>query len=256
MSLCNICSNRRHRMKRKRQVEKKIKAGISVSEDSPFELFISSTQIRWCYYHETHRILGNTFGMLVLQDFEAMTPNLLARTIETIEGGGLVVLLLSSLNSLQQLYTMSMDVHDRYRTEAHQDVVCRFNERFILSLATCRDCLVIDDKLNVLPISSSAAQIESAQIDFHPSQMNAELKELVESLEGVQPTQALIQCCKTLDQARALLKFIDSLSEKTLRSTVSLTAARRKREVCCSWLSYRCCCWIQLLQHHRHFTFA
>lgn len=59
-----------------------------------------------------------------------MTPNLLARTIETVEGGGVIVLLLQSVSSLRQLYAMSMDVHERYRTEAHTDVVCRFNERF------------------------------------------------------------------------------------------------------------------------------
>ena len=33
--------------------------------------------------------------MCVIQDFETITPNLLARTIETVEGGGIVVLLLS-----------------------------------------------------------------------------------------------------------------------------------------------------------------
>jgi len=41
---------------------------------------------RYCFYHETQNILGNTYGMCVLQDFEALTPNLLARTIETVEG--------------------------------------------------------------------------------------------------------------------------------------------------------------------------
>lgn len=65
------------------------------------------------------------------QDFEALTPNILCRTMETVEGGGLVVLLLQSLTSLRQLYTLSMDVHARYRTEAHQYVVPRFNERFV-----------------------------------------------------------------------------------------------------------------------------
>lgn len=44
----------------------------------------------------------------MLQDFEALTPNLLARTIETVEGGGIVLLLLSSLSSLSSLYTMTM----------------------------------------------------------------------------------------------------------------------------------------------------
>ena len=28
------------------------------SQEDPFELFISSTKIRFCYYHETHKILG------------------------------------------------------------------------------------------------------------------------------------------------------------------------------------------------------
>ena len=46
--------------------------------------------------------------MLVLQDFEAITPNLLARTIETVEGGGVVVLLLKTMTSLRQLYDMTM----------------------------------------------------------------------------------------------------------------------------------------------------
>lgn len=56
------------------------------------------------------------------QDFEALTPNLLARTIETVEGGGIIVLLLSTLTSLTQLYSLTMDVHTRFRTESHQEV--------------------------------------------------------------------------------------------------------------------------------------
>lgn len=46
--------------------------------------------------------------MLVLQDYEAITPNLLARTIETVEGGGIVVLLLKTMSSLKQLYSLAM----------------------------------------------------------------------------------------------------------------------------------------------------
>ena len=40
---------------------------MDVDEDNPFELFISATNIRYCYYTETHKILGNTYGMCVLQ---------------------------------------------------------------------------------------------------------------------------------------------------------------------------------------------
>ena len=43
--------------------------------------------------------------------------------METVEGGGIVVLLLSSMASLTQLYGLTMDVHARFRTESHQEVV-------------------------------------------------------------------------------------------------------------------------------------
>ena len=67
------------------------------------------TRLHTCsYYKESHKILGNTYGMCVLQDFEAITPNLLARTIETVEGGGLIVILLKTMTSLRKLYTMAM----------------------------------------------------------------------------------------------------------------------------------------------------
>lgn len=216
-----------HRKKRMKHLQHKIQAGkLNINEDDPFELFLSSTKIRYCYYSETHKILGNTYGMCVLQDFEALTPNLLARTVETVEGGGLIVILLRSMTSLKQLYTMSMDVHQRFRTEAHQDLVCRFNERFLLSLASCKRCLMVDDQLSVLPISSHNLHVTPVEVSVEASTNDVELKELKEQLRDTQPVGNLINCCKTLDQGKALLKFIEAISEKTLRSTVSLTAAR------------------------------
>jgi hypothetical protein len=57
-----------HRKKRMKQLQKKIKSGtLDVKTDDPFELFVSATNIRYCYYNETHKILGNTYGMCVLQ---------------------------------------------------------------------------------------------------------------------------------------------------------------------------------------------
>ncbi|CAI7807913.1 unnamed protein product [Closterium sp. NIES-53] len=342
-----LSSNRKKRM---RQMKKMMQRGLLDPEkEDPFALFMASTAIRYCYYAETHKILGNTFGMCVLQDFEALTPNLLARTIETVEGGGIIVLLLSSLTSLSHLFALAMDVHARYRTESHGDVVGRFNERFILSLASCPTCCVMDDELNILPLSSHmrllqpsaltesnrparapnpsrilpmplyvspgrgsgiriGPRVEGAQgvasrhpagggaggnvshagpgqsrgamrhepmpfPPFHPpptpfprpsagrgsgvrvwqgvertqgvasrhtagggaggnvshagpGQGNRELKELKESLADTQPVGALVATCRTLDQAKAVVTFLDAVSEKTLRSTVAITAAR------------------------------
>ncbi|KAI5846932.1 GNAT acetyltransferase 2-domain-containing protein [Tricharina praecox] len=219
-----------HRKKREAKIKKEVKRGIrEANTEDPFELFISLTDIRYVYYKETEKILGNTYGMCILQDFEALTPNLLARTIETVEGGGLVVLLLKTMSSLKQLYTMSMDVHSRYRTEAHGDVVARFNERFILSLSDCANCLVVDDELNVLPISGgrnvqALPPVSSADEALRPEQK--ELQELKESLADVQPSGSLVEITKTVDQAKAVMTFVDAIADKSLRSTVTLTAGR------------------------------
>lgn len=218
-----------HRKKRMRQLQKKMKMGVELDNlEDMFETFIAQTNIRYCYYNETQKILGSTYGMLVLQDFEAITPNILARTIETIEGGGIVCILLNTIDSVKQLYTMTMDVHSRFRTESHHDVVPRFNERFILSLSACKKCVIVDDKLNILPISSTIANIKPVP-KSETNELSAEEIELVamkKSLADTQPVGSIINLCKTLDQAKAVLKFIDSISEKTLSATVTLTASR------------------------------
>ncbi|KAG1681159.1 hypothetical protein FOA52_015602 [Chlamydomonas sp. UWO 241] len=223
-----------HRKKRMGQIKKLMQRGLLDPEkEDPFSLFVASTNIRYCYYHETQNILGNTFGMCVLQDFEALTPNLLARTVETVEGGGIVVLLLSSLKSLTQLYSVTMDMHNRLRTESHQDVTGRFNERLVLSLASNPNCLMMDDELNVLPTSSLIKYIEPVPRNQDGTPANdpsrasqSELQELVDSLADTQPAGSLLAKCRTLDQARAVTTFLDAASEKTLRSTVALTASR------------------------------
>jgi N-acetyltransferase 10 len=219
-----------HRKKREKKIKAEIKKGIRDADTSdPFELFISTQDVRYVYYKESEKILGNTYGMCILQDFEAVTPNLLARTIETVQGGGLVILLLKGMKSLKQLYTLSMDVHSRYRTEAHNDVVARFNERFILSLGSCESCLVVDDELNVLPISGGKSVKPLPPPDTEDKQDSPAAKELAtikESLADTQPIGKLIALSRTLDQAKALLTFVDAISEKSLQGTVTLTAAR------------------------------
>ena len=61
-------SHTSHRKKRMRQLQKKLKSGtLDLEKSDPFALFVAATNIRYCYYTETHKILGNTFGMCVLQ---------------------------------------------------------------------------------------------------------------------------------------------------------------------------------------------
>ncbi|KAJ6907990.1 hypothetical protein NC651_018431 [Populus alba x Populus x berolinensis] len=219
-----------HKKKRAKQVKKLMQRGLLDPEKvDPFSLFLETGGLTYCLYKDSERILGNTFGMCILQDFEALTPNLLARTIETVEGGGLIVLLLRSLSSLTSLYTMVMDVHERFRTESHSEATGRFNERFLLSLASCKACVVMDDELNILPISSHIRSITPNPVKEDSeglSEAERNLKNLKEQLHEDFPVGPLVKKCCTLDQGKAVITFLDSILDKTPRSTVALLAAR------------------------------
>jgi len=167
-----------HARKKMKKIKKQMNKGVfELNDENAFDLFISTADIKFCYYHDTQRILGTTFGMLILQDFEAITPNLLCRTIETVQGGGVIIFLLSNMTSLKQLYTLSMDVHDRYRTEKNKDIEPRFNERFILSLTSCKNVLAVDDELNLLPITDNMKNmtIQEKSIDESEFKMFLEI---------------------------------------------------------------------------------
>jgi N-acetyltransferase 10 len=120
--LLATCSNQKKRLKQMKRMESRGKL-VDEAQESPFQLFLSSTAIRFCYYADSHKVLGQTFGMCVLQDFDALTPNLLARTIETVEGGGLIILLLKNMQSLRQLYSLSMVCYHHHRH--HQHSTCK-----------------------------------------------------------------------------------------------------------------------------------
>uniref|UniRef100_A0ACD5XD09 Uncharacterized protein n=1 Tax=Avena sativa TaxID=4498 RepID=A0ACD5XD09_AVESA len=219
-----------HRKKRAKQLKKLMQRGLMDPEKAdPFSLFLETSDITYCQYKDSERVLGNTFGMCILQDFEALTPNLLARTIETVEGGGLIILLLSSLSSLTSLYTMVMDVHERFRTESHTTAATRFNERFLLSIASCKACIVMDDELNILPISSHMKFIQPVTNNEDSeglSERERELKDLKDQFREDFPVGPLIGKCCTMDQGKAVINFLDSILDKSLRSTVALLAAR------------------------------
>lgn len=219
-----------HKKKRGKQIKKLMQRGLLDPEKAdPFSLFMETSDITYCLYRDSERVLGNTFGMCILQDFEALTPNLLARTIETVEGGGLIILLLRSLSSLTSLYTMVMDVHERFRTESHTQAAARFNERFLLSIASCKACVVMDDELNILPISSHMKFIQPVTNNEDSeglSERERELKELKDQFREDFPVGPLIGKCCTMDQGKAVINFLDSILDKSLRSTVALLAAR------------------------------
>ena len=65
---CALHPARSHKKKRMQQIKKLMQRGLlDPEQEDPFSLFVASTNIRYCYYSDTHKVLGNTFGMCVLQ---------------------------------------------------------------------------------------------------------------------------------------------------------------------------------------------
>ena len=212
-----------HQMKRKKDISKLMKQGLYEKEsDNPFDVFLTSSNIRYCYYKETQNILGSNNDILILQDFEALTPNILCRTIETVKGGGLVFFMLKSMETLKQLYTMSMDIHNRFRSDNFQDIEPLFNERMILSLASSKSVVLVDDELNLLNVSSEMKEITDYDDDSEILQSlkaaEKDLISLVDSIRSNHLVHTLLKMTKTIDQAKVVLFMLDSLRNKNVKS--------------------------------------
>ena len=87
----------------------------------------------------------------------------------------------------------------------------------------------MDDNLNILPLSSHIKHVaevpaKSSKDSLSPEEQ--ELKLVQDKFQDSQPTGSLLKQCKTVDQAKGLLEFIDAITEKKLDRTVSLTASR------------------------------
>ena len=84
-------------------------------------------------------------------------------------------------------------------------------------------CSNLTIELNVLPVTAEGPLISLAKA---PEGDSPDLAELKASLASTPPSGVLVALAKTIDQAKAVLTFIEAISEKTLRSTVALTAGR------------------------------
>ncbi|XP_045597663.1 RNA cytidine acetyltransferase [Procambarus clarkii] len=221
----------RQSRKHLKKLEKSLKSGKSdISKENAFDLFLLSTCVRYCSLSDTQKLLGSTFGMCVIQDFEAVSPNILCRIVETVAGGGVIVVAMPALQSLRDLFSLSMDVHSKLKTYSHPLISPLFNERFVLSLGWCKSCLILNDQLQIIPeVPSLCGPVQpvSPVLLDEAKASQVRLLDLQKSLEdGDKPLPQLVSCCKTVDQAKAILKMIDVITERSGRATVSVTAGR------------------------------
>ncbi|EZG43113.1 putative N-acetyltransferase [Gregarina niphandrodes] len=229
-----------NKMKRAKQISKRKSRGTYDAEaEDPFWLFQQGTKVTYCRYRDSNRLMGNTYDFLVLQDFEAITPNVLCRVVETVAGGGLIVLAIKSVQTFQELFHKKFDilrVYDHDRTDHDRTVQDRtdqdpaeggsvesnrYCERFIRSLSQCRNCLILNDQLDILPISRKRLEeipditgsMTSSKYDLRTHSKHAivdkQLLRLQEDFRRHTHISPILNLCVTFDQAKVVAAIAD-----------------------------------------------
>lgn len=183
---------------------KKIKIS---EEDSDFFKWIKTQDPEYIAYKESNRVLGRTCDMLILQDFEALTPNMIACSMETVKGGGAIVLLLDREKSINEIISKKSDLVDD--TNSSQKYTSRFNRRIFKSLSQLGCAIFLDSKLKIMDLTKP---------------FTAEgIKQVKESLPINE--NPLLNLCKTPGQFEVLKNLI-ILSDRNEASISSIVASR------------------------------
>ncbi|CRG97220.1 histone acetyltransferase, putative [Plasmodium gallinaceum] len=154
--------------KRFREMKKKIKKGtFDATVDNNFDSFLKNTNIRFCFYKETKKVLGKTYSICVLQDFSYITPNILCRCIETVIGGGIIIFLINKLDELKDIYNLTLNYHKKYTMNGICNAYNNYIHRFFLSLNKCKNAMFIDDEMNILPLNDNHLHIKKITNNFN-----------------------------------------------------------------------------------------
>ncbi|UYV70315.1 NAT10 [Cordylochernes scorpioides] len=207
--------------KKSKELSKKLKNNLIKNLDNSVERFVALTKPKYIHYSDIETILGSTCDILVLQDFEMLTPNILAQSIETVSGGGMIIFITKL--TLDKIKNIKMFAHAKYCTEAFPEVKkCLFSRRFLSSLSLCKQCLIIDDNFTItedslerfksLPDADSNIPVQKSVVD---------IKLKIKS----EFAQDILNLCKTYDQGKAL-KILMKALHKNYSNTIALTSGR------------------------------
>lgn len=190
--------------------EKNIDKNLSIQNENLTE-FIKTKDIQFISYNESEKILGQTIDLLVLQDFESLTPNLIALSIETVRGGGLIVLLLDNVESIESMTKIKSNFL------LDDDFVPRYNKRLFRSLINSSFILFLNSACEILPFSKFNLQIENFE---------DEKKIKSENVTSNDSENILINMTRTSDQSNVVNKLFSVLKDRTNRSIFSIQAGR------------------------------
>ncbi|KAI5180080.1 N-acetyltransferase 10 [Nematocida sp. AWRm80] len=184
---------------------KKKRSGGDTSLNN-FESFIVNTEIVYAFHNEAERVLGTTTDLCVLQDFSQIKANTLASVVESVKGGGIILLSVQETDSIymQRIYRLLLLANNYAIIDTEMNVI------------KAPELKRVNEKENIeetqKKVSEAAERIKQEANPLNPL-----------SVISAQSTSLLLQQCRTADQANALLKLSTVLET---RSTIAVTADR------------------------------
>lgn len=176
-------------------------------EDDNLTKWIKTVNIDYISYSENNRILGKTCDILVLQDFEAVTPNIIACSMETVRGGGVIVLLFDREKSIQEIISTGSDI---VLNDVGNKFIPRFNRRLFKSLVQQDFSIFLDSKLRIMDVTK----------EMHIDEANTNKRNDANTSEN-----SILGMCKTSDQFNVLNDLL-SIIDKNEQSITSVIASR------------------------------
>lgn len=166
-------------------------------DDSLLMKWIKIHDPEYVIYKESNRILGRTCDMLIMEDFEAVTPNIIASCMETVKGGGIIVLLFNREGTLNDLISTKSEMVDEYSKDK---VIPRFNRRLFKTLRNSACTIFLDSKLRVMDLT----MVDGWQ------KLKLPYKDT--NLDNLNETPHM-SLCKTADQKNVLKECISKLKD-------------------------------------------
>ncbi|ELA41453.1 uncharacterized protein VICG_01558 [Vittaforma corneae ATCC 50505] len=180
-------------------LDKETKKLKNCENDKELEKWVKTYSPEYISYKENGKILGKTCDILILQDFEALTPNMMACSIETVRGGGAIVLLLDLEKSIKEIDTWKSELITQ---SVNEKLISRFNKRLFKSLVHLPCAMFLDSNLRVIDITSD-------NIENNKVLMEKEIQ--TTSDKCINYNSTLFRMCKTKDQISVLTSLVSHL---------------------------------------------
>lgn len=161
------------------------------------DCFIKKYKPEYISYKEINKVLGRTCDLLILQDFDSLRPNVLACAIETVNGGGIIILILkdNEYNNINSIFDKK---------------VLTFNDRLLKSLIASPFSAVTDLKSIKLENIVKSQPIDNNDSKFIDNTVDIESQPIH---NNVNIESKLIDVCKTKDQKDVLMSLISHINK-------------------------------------------